>query len=122
MPFYQLVCIAAHYPEYKHIKDLVTRVASHVLNNGGVVRKLDSWGTRTLPQRMRRKKQYHNIGDYWTMQFDASPTTLSSLNAIMRHDPRVVRWTSLKVGEKLEDVFQLGEQTVARDRRPYGQS
>ena len=53
---------------------------------------------------------------YWTMQFDASPTTLSSLNAIMRHDPRVVRWTSLKVGEKLEDVFQLGEQTVARVR------
>ena len=47
----------------KHIKDLVTRVASHVLDNGGVVRKLDSWGTQTLPQRMRRNKQYHTIGE-----------------------------------------------------------
>ncbi|EJF65083.1 ribosomal protein S6 [Dichomitus squalens] len=114
MPFYQLVCIAAHYPEYKHIKDLVTRVASHVLKEGGVVRKLDSWGTCTLPQRMRRNKQYHTIGDYWTMQFDASPTTLRGLNTIMRHDPRVIRWTNLKIGEKVTDVRQFVEKTVDR--------
>ena len=47
----------------KHIKDLVTRAATHILDNGGVVRKLDSWGTQTLPQRMRRAKVYHNIGE-----------------------------------------------------------
>ncbi|RPD63857.1 ribosomal protein S6 [Lentinus tigrinus ALCF2SS1-7] len=114
MPFYQLVCIAAHYPKYEHIKDLVTRVATHVLDNGGVVRGLNSWGTRTLPQRMRGVNQFHTIGDYWTMQFDASPNTLRSLNKIMRHDPQVIRWTSLKVGEKLEDVVTLGEKTVMR--------
>ncbi|KAI9068053.1 ribosomal protein S6 [Trametes sanguinea] len=116
MPFYQLVCIAAHYPEYKHIKDLVTRAASHVLDNGGVVRRLDSWGTRTLPQRMRRAKMYYNIGDYWTMQFDASPATLRGLNTLMRHDPRVIRWTSLKVGDKVEDVLMTGEKTIDHTR------
>ncbi|KAH9847635.1 ribosomal protein S6 [Lenzites betulinus] len=115
MPFYRLVCIAAHYPEYKHIKDLVTRAASHVLDNGGVVRRLDSWGTQTLPQRMRRAKVYHRIGDYWTMQFDASPATLRGLNNIMRHDPRVIRWTSLKVGEKVDDVLLVEEKTMTRN-------
>ena len=120
----------------KHIKDLVTRVASHVLKEGGVVRRLDSWGTRTLPQRMRRNKQYYQIGEcvfmhtssaatkiydhgsaccsYWTMQFDASPTTLRSLNTIMRHDPRVIRWTNLKVGEKVTDVLAMPEKTIDR--------
>ncbi|KAI0769664.1 ribosomal protein S6 [Trametes elegans] len=114
MPFYQLVCIAAHYPEYKHIKDLVTRAATHILDNGGVVRKLDSWGTKTLPQKMRRAKQTYSIGDYWTMQFDASPSTLRGLNGIMRHDPRVIRWTSLKVGDKVDDVLMVEEKTVSR--------
>ncbi|KAI0743843.1 ribosomal protein S6 [Daedaleopsis nitida] len=115
MPFYQLVCIAAHYPKYEYIKGLVTRVATHVMDNGGVVRNLESWGTRTLPQRMRKGRHYHNIGDYWAIQFDASPTTLRSLNTIMRHDPQVIRWTSLKVGEKVEDVVRLGERTVHKD-------
>ncbi|KAI0675044.1 ribosomal protein S6 [Trametes maxima] len=114
MPFYQLVCIAAHYPEYRHIKDLVTRAATHILDNGGVVRRLDSWGTQTLPQRMRRAKQNYNIGDYWSMQFDASPATLRGLNGILRHDPRVIRWTALKVGEKVDDVLMLPTKTVNR--------
>lgn len=86
MPFYRMMCIAAHYPEYvclpqgsfpkqkvavtdnltgeqKHIKDLVTRSAMHVLDNGGTVRGFRYWGTRTLPQRMRRQKQYFNYGE-----------------------------------------------------------
>lgn len=48
------------------------------------------------------------------MQFDASPNTLRSLNKMMRHDPQVIRWTSLKVGEKLQDVVSVGEKTVTR--------
>lgn len=51
-------------PPQQPLKDLVRETASHVLNNGGVVRKLSSWGTLSLPQRMRRHKQYHYIGEY----------------------------------------------------------
>lgn len=48
------------------------------------------------------------------MQFDASPTTLRNLNTIMRHDPRVVRWTNLKMGEKVTDVRLFLEKTAQR--------
>jgi small subunit ribosomal protein S6 len=48
------------------------------------------------------------------MQFDASPRTLRSLNSIMRGDPRVIRWTTLKLGEKLEDIVKEREVTVDR--------
>lgn len=51
------------------------------------------------------------FNSYWTMHFDTSPRTLRSLNSIMRSDPRVIRWTMLKLGEKVEDVVQSPEKT-----------
>lgn len=81
MPLYQMFCIASHFREYvshilrsaaehashgdgqKHIKDLVTMSATHVMNEGGVVRNIQFNGTQTLPQRMRRHKQYYTVGE-----------------------------------------------------------
>ena len=92
MPFYRMMCIAAHFPEYvcpprgfslpgsvtdepagkqKHIKDLVTQSAMHVLDSGGTVRGFRYWGTRTLPQRMKRHKQFFNYGEYVVHRKDA---------------------------------------------------
>ncbi|KAF8622724.1 hypothetical protein AX15_006815 [Amanita polypyramis BW_CC] len=104
MPLYQMLCIAIHYPEYQHIKQLVHQTATHVMQAGGVVRTLNSWGTHTLPQRMKKHRHHHVRGDYWTMHFDTSPHTLLSLKNLMRHDPRVLRWTIMKQGSKVEDI------------------
>ena len=35
--------------DQKHIKDLVTMTATHVINEGGVVRSIQFSGTQTLP-------------------------------------------------------------------------
>ncbi|PAV18693.1 ribosomal S6 [Pyrrhoderma noxium] len=104
MPLYRLHCISAHYQEYRHVKDLVTQSAKLLLDNGSPIREIKFLGTKSLPQRMKRHKAYHTIGDYWTMNFDTSPRLLARLNDQMRSDPRVIRWTMLKLGEKLEDV------------------
>ena len=81
MPFYQVLCIAAHNPEYvrdkpflscafiyhspkRQIKSLVRLAATHILNNGGVVRGIQYWGTETLPQRMRSHGTNHDHGEY----------------------------------------------------------
>ncbi|KAJ4002152.1 ribosomal protein S6 [Lentinula boryana] len=112
MPFYQMLCISTHYNEYRHIKQLVTQTCTHIMNNGGVVRKIDSWGTFGLPQRMKRHAGYSNYGDYWTLHFDTSPRTLKSLNKIMRQDPLVLRWTILKLGAKVEDLASEGRNTI----------
>lgn len=50
------------------------------------------------------------------MHFDTSPRTLRSLNSILRRDPRVIRWTMLKMGEKIEDVVKDREVTVDRSK------
>lgn len=52
---------------------------------------------------------------YWTLHFDTAPRTLRTFNLIMRRDPRVIRWTVLKMGEKLEDVAKEGEKATKND-------
>ncbi|KAI9461256.1 ribosomal protein S6, partial [Lactarius psammicola] len=112
MPFYQVLCIAAHNPEYRQIKGLVRLAATHILGNGGVVRGIQYWGTETLPQRMRSHGASHDHGDYWTMHFDASPEKQKSLSKLLRRDPRVVRATVLKMGERIEDVAWRQSKTI----------
>ncbi|KAH9485460.1 37S ribosomal protein MRP17, mitochondrial [Psilocybe cubensis] len=112
MPLYEMLCITSHIPTYKHIRELVGQAAMHIMNNGGVVRNINSWGTKTLPQRMKRHGSPQSAGDYWTLHFDSSPRTLRSLNGIMRSDPRVLRWTVLKLADRVEDLSIKGEKVI----------
>ncbi|KAF5354664.1 hypothetical protein D9756_005371 [Leucocoprinus leucothites] len=97
--------------------------ATHIMNAGGVVRKIESWGTMQLPHRMKKKRTntYEHIGEqvlpttpmaYWTLHCDASPQNLRSLNNFMRRDPRVLRWTVLKLGDRVEDVAREGRKLL----------
>ncbi|TFK53979.1 hypothetical protein OE88DRAFT_1711024 [Heliocybe sulcata] len=114
MPFYRMLCISVHYANYAQIRGLVKQAAETILDNGGVVRKIDSWGTKVLPQRMRRHRQNHTAGDYWMMYFDTSPKVLREFNTLMRNDPRVIRWTTLKIGDKVEDIVSRPEKTFLK--------
>lgn len=86
--------------------------AKMLLDNGSVVREIRYIGLRTLPQRMKRHKQHHEFGDYWSMHFDAPPSLVSQLNKYMQTDHRVVRWTTLKLGERLTDVASIRQNTI----------
>ncbi|KAJ7924908.1 hypothetical protein B0H13DRAFT_2229845 [Mycena leptocephala] len=105
MPIYQMLCIAAHFPDYKHIHGLVKQSALLIMDAGVL----------NLPQRMRRHGNYHEFGDYWMMHFDTSPRILLELNSLMRRDPRVIRWTVLKLGSRPEDIAKEGRRTIHGD-------
>ncbi|KAG6845890.1 hypothetical protein H0H87_000696 [Tephrocybe sp. NHM501043] len=62
---------------------------------------------------MRRHKAVHAIGDYWTLHFDTAPVTLRTLNGIMRRDPRVIRWTVLKLADRVDHVAVKGYEALA---------
>ena len=49
------------------------------------------------------------------MHFDTSPRTLQSLNKLMRQDPRVIRWTILNLGSKVQDVAAEGQKITKGD-------
>lgn len=79
MPLYEMLCISAHVSKYvspllyplacplqsvqQHIRELVRQSAMHVMNSGGVVRKINSWGTQTLPQKMKRNGPLQSVGE-----------------------------------------------------------
>lgn len=82
MPLYEMLCITTHVSTYvsrlkllkliqvsdeqpiqAHIRELVRQSATHVMNNGGVVRNINSWGTLTLPQRMKRHGPLQSVGE-----------------------------------------------------------
>ena len=52
----------AHFVQ-QHIRELVRQSATHVMNAGGVVRNINSWGTRTLPQKMKRHGSSQTVGE-----------------------------------------------------------
>ncbi|KZO98854.1 hypothetical protein CALVIDRAFT_424273 [Calocera viscosa TUFC12733] len=112
MPLYELQCITAHFTQYAHIQSLVKVSAQGIIARGGVVREIKSLGTKALPQRMRSHKTWHDIADYWIMRFDASPKSMKTLTAALKQDPRVVRWTTLKLGERLQDMLGSRAQTI----------
>lgn len=56
---------------------------------------------------------------YWTLHFDSAPRTLRSLNSIMRRDPRVIRWTILKLGDKVEDIGKEGQKMLRPGSEMY---
>ncbi|PRQ71240.1 Ribosomal protein S6, partial [Rhodotorula toruloides] len=114
MPLYELVCITKHHLTLTPIHSLMRTTTQLITQNGGVVRNLDFWGTRNLPQRMkvgrRRGGGGEGAGDYWTLRFDASPPLVSALNARLRLNPSVLRWTALRLGSNFEKVARVGEE------------
>ncbi|KAF8320699.1 hypothetical protein DL93DRAFT_2073341 [Clavulina sp. PMI_390] len=106
MPLYELLVINSHIARFDAVRELVKATALNVMEQGGAVRSIKYWGSRNLPQRMRSHKQWYTAGDYWTMHYDASPSLKSDVESRLRQDPRVIRWTTLKLGEKLEDVVK----------------
>jgi ribosomal protein S6 len=49
---------------------------------------------------------------YWTMHFDASPEKQKGLSKLLRKDPRIIRATVLKMGERIEDVAWKHPKTI----------
>lgn len=41
---------------------------------------------------------------HFLLHFDTSPPVLSQLSSRLRADPRVVKWTTLKLGDRLDEI------------------
>ncbi|WWD19030.1 ribosomal protein S6 [Kwoniella shandongensis] len=117
MPMYELFCIAVHNPQSSvNLRSLINSLSNQVHTSGGVVRDLKNLGINlTLPQRIRRMRQYHSRGDHFTMTFDTSPIVLRRLDETLRRDPSIIRWTVLKKAEKVKDLAKPLNPSVEFD-------
>jgi small subunit ribosomal protein S6 len=69
-----------------------------------VIRQITNWDKLLLPRRTRKHQTYYDRGHYFLMRFDANTHTQKRLRDILGMDPRMIKFSVVKVGSKLEEV------------------
>ncbi|KAF3770418.1 ribosomal protein S6 [Cryphonectria parasitica EP155] len=92
------------------VKEIVTVAGQLVLKQGGVIRSINNWGVFTLPRAISKNQALHHNGHYFVMRYDASTKTQQEVCDALRLDPRMIRSTSVKLGDgKLDTMSRFGQ-------------
>lgn len=93
---------------YEDHTDTVRRIARNagiqVLRSGGVVRGYTNWGTFRLPKPTTKHQARYTEGHHFIMRFDSSGAVQKAVRRTLGLDPRMVRFSVVKLGEKLEEI------------------
>ncbi|KAI1326668.1 ribosomal protein S6 [Xylariaceae sp. FL0255] len=91
------------------VREIATAAGQTVLKNRGVIRGLSNWGVFSLPKATSAAQVRYSTGHYFAMRFDASVSTQEEVRRILKSDPRVIRYSSVKLGDgKLETMSRMG--------------
>ncbi|KAF2835396.1 ribosomal protein S6-containing protein [Patellaria atrata CBS 101060] len=90
------------------IKEIAKTAGSTVLNSGGVIRGITNWGTFLLPKPTRKHQVLHHTGHYFIMRFDSSARTQHAVRRTLSLDPRMIRYSIVNMGSKLQDIKDIG--------------
>lgn len=86
------------------IKEIAKTTGNIVLSAGGVVRGITNWGTFLLPKPARKQGATYSTGHYFILRFDSSAKTQHSVRRTLGLDPRMIRYSVVKMGSKLEEI------------------
>jgi small subunit ribosomal protein S6 len=96
-------------PYTPNIPARIARTAGNqVLTAGGVVRGITNWGTFLLPKPARKQGATYHNGHYFIMRFDSSAKTQHAVKRTLGLDPRMIRYSMVKVGTTLDEVKDVG--------------
>ncbi|OKL55782.1 hypothetical protein UA08_08892 [Talaromyces atroroseus] len=88
----------------KEVKEIAKNAGIQVLRSGGVVRGYTNWGTFTLPKPTTKHQARYSEGWHFIMRFDASGPVQAAVRRTLSLDPRMIRFSVLKLGDKLEEI------------------
>lgn len=117
----------SHDPQPLTSPRIARTAGAHILQRGGVIRGLTNWGVFHLPNptRGRKGKQTHYAGHYFLLRFDASAKTQHGLRRMLGLEPRLLRFSVVKMGEGLRGIADVGGEAEewkgvegARGERP----
>ena len=72
-----------------------------------MIRGIANWGPFLLPRRTRVHQATHHSGHYFVMRFDASGQTQNMVRRTLGLDPRMLRFSVVKMGSTLEEVGKV---------------
>ncbi|KAH8722402.1 37S ribosomal protein Mrp17 [Phaeosphaeriaceae sp. PMI808] len=86
------------------VKEIAKTAGTIILSQRGVVRGYSNWGTFLLPKPAKKLQSTHHYGHHFIMRFDASARAQHALRRTMSLDPRLIRYSVVKMGEKFEHI------------------
>lgn len=95
MPGYELSLIlkVLHGPE---LKEAVKRSVSFILENGGIVRKLEYLGEKRLPYRIKNHNQSFVEGRYFIVDFHGPTSILPLMSNYYKRDIDIIRQSIIR--------------------------
>ncbi|EMC97802.1 hypothetical protein BAUCODRAFT_66624 [Baudoinia panamericana UAMH 10762] len=105
---YELIGVVRPGRGVNEIKEITKTTGNIVLSSGGVVRGITNWGTFLLPKPARKQGAIYNQGHYFILRFDSSAKTQHAVRRTLGLDPRMIRYSVVKMGEKLEEIADKG--------------
>ena len=72
------------------------------------MRGITNWGTFLLPYPARKQGATYHSGHYFILRFDSSAKTQHAVRRTLGLDPRMIKYSLVKMGEKFEDIAKVG--------------
>ena len=115
MALYETVFIARQDVSAKQVEDIAKAFDKIVTDNGGAVKKTESWGLRTLAYKIKKNRKGH----YTLMHLDAPHKAILELERNMRLNEDVLRFMTVsieKIPEGPSAILKQGEDGGDDDR------
>lgn len=93
MPLYETVFIARQDVSAKQVEDFTKHFSKIVNDNGGEVKKTESWGLRTLAYKIKKNRKGH----YTLLHTDAPPKAIAEMERNMRLNEDVIRFMTVAI-------------------------
>jgi small subunit ribosomal protein S6 len=118
MPLYETVFIARQDISAKQAEDLVKGFTKIVNDNGGQVKKTESWGLRNLAYRIKKNKKGH----YALIHSDAPAKAIAEMERNIRLNEDVLRYMTVRIEKLPEGPSPILKQSDDdRDERDGGE-
>lgn len=78
-----------------------------ILNRGGVIRSIQNWDKRLLPTRVKKNQAAYDRAYHFVMRFDGNAAAQAEVRRTLALDPRMVRFSVVKLADKLETVVKV---------------
>ena len=97
----------AHLLHADRILRIARNVGLQVLHSGGVVRGYTNWGPFRLPKPTTKHQARHAEGYHFIVRFDSSAPVQKAIRRTLGLDPRMIRFSVVKLGSKLEEIKEV---------------
>ncbi|MFH1157705.1 MAG: 30S ribosomal protein S6 [Pseudomonadota bacterium] len=107
MALYETVFIARQDVSAKQVEDLAAAFGKIVNDNGGELKKTESWGLRTLAYKIKKNRKGH----YTLMHFDAPHKAIAEMERNMGLSEDVLRFMTVSIDKLPEGPSAILKHT-----------